>query len=158
MVIGIFGESCVGKSTLADSLREKSCAEIYTGKDYLRLAKNEADAKREFMRRLEDAVSGRHLIYVISEKEHLSLLPDTALRVLVTADLEVIEKRFAERMGGKLPEPVKAMLERKHGTFDSEPCDIHVMDGAETVNAVCERIDAMLVHKEESLPAGMQKS
>ncbi len=158
MVIGIFGESCVGKSTLAASLQKKSGAEIYTGKDYLRLAKNEADAKREFMRMLEDAVSGRHLIYVISEKEHLSLLSDAALRVLVTADLEVIEKRFAERMGGKLPEPVKAMLERKHGSFESEACDIHVIDGAETVNAACERIEAMLVSGRECPPAGTQRS
>lgn len=158
MVIGIFGESCVGKSTLADSLRKKSGAEIYTGKDYLRLAKNEADAKREFMQILENAVSGGNLIYVISEKEHLSLLPDAALRVLVTADLEVIEKRFAERMGGKLPEPVKVMLERKHGSFDSEPCDIHVMDGTETVDAVCGRIEAMLASGGECPTAGTQKS
>lgn len=158
MVIGIFGESCVGKSTLADSLQKRCGAEIYTGKDYLRLAKNEAAAKRQFMQMLEDAVSGMHIIYVISEKEHLSLLPDAALRILVTADLGVIEKRFAERMGGKLPEPVKAMLERKHGTFDSEKCDIHVTDGTETINTVCERIEAMLVDGEERPSASLQRS
>ncbi|MBO7294110.1 MAG: aspartate--tRNA ligase, partial [Bacteroidaceae bacterium] len=41
MVIGIFGESCTGKSTLAGLLKTKLDAEVYTGKDYLRFSKNE---------------------------------------------------------------------------------------------------------------------
>lgn len=48
MVIGIFGESCTGKSTLADKLKVNLNAEVFTGKDYLRLEKNEADAKQVF--------------------------------------------------------------------------------------------------------------
>ncbi len=44
MVTGIIGESCTGKSTLADKLKSLLCAEVYTGKDYLRLSKNEAIA------------------------------------------------------------------------------------------------------------------
>ena len=35
--IGIFGESCTGKSTLAAKLKEHINAQIYTGRDYLRL-------------------------------------------------------------------------------------------------------------------------
>ena len=42
MVIGIFGESCTGKSTLAGKLKKSMDAQVYTGKDYLRLEKNEA--------------------------------------------------------------------------------------------------------------------
>lgn len=45
MVIGIFGESCVGKSTLAELLKEKIDAQVYSGKDYLRLNKNDASKK-----------------------------------------------------------------------------------------------------------------
>ena len=75
MVIGIIGESCTGKSTLADKLKSLLGAEVYTGKDYLRLAKNEAMAKKRFQIKLEDAVSGPHIIYVVSEKEHLALHP-----------------------------------------------------------------------------------
>ena len=41
MVIGIIGESCTGKSTLAKKLQSILGADIYTGKDYLRLAKND---------------------------------------------------------------------------------------------------------------------
>ena len=35
MVIGIFGESCTGKSTLADKLKESIHAQVYTGRNYL---------------------------------------------------------------------------------------------------------------------------
>lgn len=130
MVIGIIGESCVGKSTLAKMLKEKLQADVYTGKDYMRLAKSEEDAKQEFVKLLTDAVSTGVVIYVISEKEHIELLPAGALKIVVTADLETIEERFAARMKGNLPVPVKQMLERRHGCFDEEVCDIHV-EGSE---------------------------
>ena len=52
MVIGIFGEICTGKSTLADKLKESMNAQVYTGKDYLRLAKNEDAAKLAFQTKL----------------------------------------------------------------------------------------------------------
>lgn len=140
MVIGIIGESCTGKSTLADKLKSLLGAEVYTGKDYLRLAKNEAIAKKVFQKKLEDAVSGAHIVYVISEKEHLPLLPDDAFRVLVTADLDVIKERFAQRMRGNLPTPVATMLERKHGCFDAEKCDIHVVSDRDDLDVVCAAI------------------
>ena len=137
MVIGIIGESCTGKSTLADKLKSLLGAEVYTGKDYLRLAKNEAIAKKLFQKKLDDAVSGAHIVYVISEKEHLPLLPDGAFRVLVTADLDVIKERFAQRMRGNLPAPVATMLERKHGCFDAEKHDIHVVSDKDDLEQIC---------------------
>lgn len=143
MVIGIFGESCTGKSTLAVKLKESINAQVYTGKDYLRLEKNEAAAKLAFQTKLREAVNGENIIYVISEKEHLPLLPEGSIRVLVTADLEVIKARFAQRMRGNLPAPVAAMLERKHGCFDMEPYDIHVIFGHTGVDDVCRKIDAI---------------
>ncbi len=142
MVIGIIGESCTGKSTLADKLKSLLGAEIYTGKDYLRLAKNEAIAKKLFQKKLEDAISGPHIIYVISEKEHLPLLPDRTFRVLITADLNVIKERFAQRMRGNLPAPVATMLERKHGCFDAEKCDIHVVSDQHDLDTVCAAIQS----------------
>ena len=39
MVIGVIGENCSGKSTLADMMGASLPAEIVTGKDYLRMAK-----------------------------------------------------------------------------------------------------------------------
>jgi len=142
MVIGIFGESCTGKSTLAGKISDGLPCEVYTGKDYLRLAKNENIAKAMFQKKLAAAVKGENIIYVISEKEHLSLLPEGALRILVTADLERIKSRFAQRMRGNLPAPVAAMLEKKHGCFDAEPHDMHVVSGETDLDAVVRQITA----------------
>ena len=140
MVIGIFGESCTGKSTLAAKITEKIPCEVFTGKDYLRLAKNENVAKLMFQKKLAGAVNGENIIYVISEKEHLSLLPEGALRILVTADLETIKSRFAQRMHGVLPAPVAAMLEKKHGCFDTQPHEIRMMSDETDPDAVAEEV------------------
>ena len=142
MVVGIFGESCTGKSTLAEKIAAILPCEIFTGKDYLRLAKNETIAKEMFRKKLTDAVDGENILYVIAETEHLALLPEGARRVLVTAELELIKVRFAQRIGGNLPAPVAAMLEKKHGCFDAEPHDVHVVSGQtdldETVKTICQ--------------------
>ena len=140
MLIAIFGESCTGKSTLAEKIAASFPCEIYTGKDYLRLAKNENIAKAMFQKKLTAAVDGENIIYVISEKEHLDLLPEGSLRILVTADLETIKSRFAQRMRGNLPAPVAAMLEKKHGCFDSEPHDFRVISGETDLDVLCEAI------------------
>ena len=144
MVIGIFGESCTGKSTLAEKIATNFPCEVYTGKDYLRLAKNENIARVMFRKKLNDAVNGENIIYVISEKEHLPLLPEGALRILVTADLETIKSRFAQRMRGNLPAPVATMLEKKHGCFDAESHDIHFVSGETDLDAVVEQIKSRL--------------
>lgn len=144
MLIGIFGESCTGKSTLAEKLSSVFPCEVFTGKDYLRLAKNENIAKVMFQKKLAAAVTGENVIYVISETEQLSLLPEGAVRILVTADMELIKSRFAMRMHGNLPAPVAAMLERKHGCFDAQPHDIHVISGETDLNAVVGQIKARL--------------
>ncbi len=142
MVIGIIGESCTGKSTLAEKIKDRIDGEIYTGKDYLRLAKNESIAQKLFQKKLTDAVNGENIIYVISEPEHLSLLPEQAIRVLVTADLELIKGRFAQRMHGNLPAPVAAMLERKHGCFDNVPHDMEVVSGETDLEKICTEIQS----------------
>lgn len=145
MVIAIFGESCVGKSTIAKVLSEQINAEVYAGKDYLRLAKNEAVAKELFQKKMQNAVDGKSLIYVISEREHLVLLPEKTFRVYVSADLKTIKERFAARMHGNLPIPVEKMLENKHGCFDHELHDIHIAN-ADDAKAICKQIlDAISV-------------
>ena len=98
MLIAIFGESCTGKTTLAGRVNDAAHGKIYSGKDYLRLAKSEAEAVRLFRQQLSDAVQGDTIIYVTTEREHLALLPDGAVRILVTAELDTIKERFAARM------------------------------------------------------------
>ncbi len=140
MVIGIFGESCTGKSTLAEMIAARIPCQVFSGKDYLRLAKNENIARTMFQKKLTAAVNGENIIYVISETEHLWLLPDGALRVLVTAELELIKSRFAQRMRGNLPGPVAAMLEKKHGCFDNEPHQIRIVSGETDLDMIVEQI------------------
>ena len=129
MTIGIIGENCSGKSTLAEKIMETLGGEIITGKDYLRMAKSEGEALSLFREKLRRAVSGDNIIYVIADPEHVKLLPDGAIRILVTTDLETIKERFRARMRGNLPAPVALMLERKHGMFDSGEYDYR-FDGA----------------------------
>lgn len=125
MVIGIIGENCSGKSTLAGALQQAIGAEVITGRDYLRLAKSESEAAALFKEKLCQAMTGGHILYVISEREQLALLPPQAIRVVVTAELTDIKERFKRRMHGHLPAPVEQMLERKHGMFDGEDCQLH---------------------------------
>lgn len=136
MVIGIIGENCSGKSTLAEEIKKTIGAEIITGKDYLRMAKTESEAALLFRAKLKDAMTGDNVIYVISEKEHLDLLPDGAIKILVKADIDTIKERFKTRMHGNMSAPVEQMIERKHGMFDNgiydyqfdgklgDPCEI----------------------------------
>lgn len=140
MVIGIFGESCTGKSTFADKLKQRLNAEVYSGKDFLRLAKSEAQAKLAFQKKLQEAMAGPHIIYVIAEQEQLSLLHEGAVRVLATAGLDTIKERFAKRVGGKLSAPLAGMLERRHGMFDSEAHDVHIISGETDPDTACEQV------------------
>ena len=128
MLIGIIGENCSGKSTLASAIKKEIGAEVITGKDYLRMAKSESEAVALFKERLLKAVSGENIIYVISESEHIKLLPDGAIRILVYADIDTIKERFKARMHGNLPVPVAQMLEKKHGIFDDGTYDYR-LDG-----------------------------
>ena len=140
MVIGIIGENCAGKSTLAGELQKAFGGEVVTGKDYLRLAKSEAEAETLFRKKLAEAVGAGSIIYVISEEEHLRLLPEGAVKILVTADLETIRERFRARMRGNLPPPVAQMLEKKHGRFDGGSYDFR-FDGVKgDPGALCEAL------------------
>ena len=138
MVFGIIGENCSGKSTLAEKIMETLGGEIITGKDYLRMAKSEGEALSLFREKLRRAVSGDNIIYVVADPEHVELLPDGAVRILVTADLETIRNRFAARMHGTLPRTVALMLERRHGMFDSGEYDYRFDGAAGDANSFCE--------------------
>ena len=144
MVIGIIGESCSGKSTLAESIKKEIDAEIIAGKDYLRMARSESEAASLFRNKLEDAVCGEHIIYVISEMEHIAFLPEGSVKILVSADIDTIKERFTARMHGHLPAPVAQMLERKHGIFDNGSYDYRFDSVHGDVDALCEALKARI--------------
>jgi len=141
MVIALIGESCTGKSTIAQRLKAALGAPVYSGKDYLRLAKSEQEARAKFKELLNGPET---VVYVISEREHLDLLPEHCLRVLVTADIALIKERFSRRTGGVLPPPVAKMLESRHGMFDALPHDLKIVSGEEDADAACAKILALL--------------
>lgn len=61
MVIGIIGENCSGKSTLANEIKKEFDAEVITGKDFLRMARSESEAVALFKEKLRNAVSGEKI-------------------------------------------------------------------------------------------------
>lgn len=140
MLICIIGENCSGKSTLADEIKKSIDAQVVTGKDYLRMAKSESEAVILFKEKLRNAVSGENIIYVISEQEHINLLPDGAIRILVSADIDTIKERFRARMHGNLPAPVEQMLEKKHGMFDGGVYDYYFDGVSGDAAALCETL------------------
>lgn len=139
MLIAIIGENCVGKSTLANKLNEKLAAKIYSGKDYLRLEKSPSAAAESFKRLLRDSVEGENIIYLITEKEHLSLLPEGAFKIVLTAELDTIKERFRARMRGTLPPSLEKMLEAKHGMYDALECDLR-LDGNYCLEDILEKL------------------
>ena len=140
MIVGIIGENCSGKSTLAEIIGTELGAEIISGNDYMRMAKSESEARKLFQEKLKDALSGNSIIYVISEPDQLANLPDGAVRILVKADLETIKQRFRIRMHGNLPEPVERMLERKHGMFDKGIYDFCFDSTTDNASELCDAL------------------
>lgn len=140
MVIGIIGENCTGKSTLANELNKSVNAEIITGKDYLRMGKSESGAKAIFKDKMKHAMLDGNIIYVISEKDQIDLLPEGAIRILVIAELESIKERFRARMHGNLPKPVEQMLEKKHGMFDEGDYDFRFNSSRDNLEEFCKAV------------------
>lgn len=141
MLIAIIGENCVGKSTLANKLNTKLNAKIFSGKDYLRLEKNPSAAEEAFKSMLRAAVTGENIIYLITEKEHLCLLPEGSFKIVLSAELRDIKERFKERMRGNLPLPVEKMLEAKHGQYDDLPCHLK-LNGNYSIDTITEALNA----------------
>ena len=98
MVIALFGDSCTGKSTIAAALAPSLSAEVFSGKDYLKLAKSESVAAALFQKKLRGEET---ILYVIFEKDQLALLPEGE---------EAIERFIRSKCKGK---PLDRETQRK---------------------------------------------
>ena len=144
MVIGIFGASCTGKTSTAKEIAKRTNAKIFTGKDYMRGAKSEVEAKKQFIDLLCSNETGNdYIVYVITEKEHLTFLPQKAVRVYMTADIDTVKERFKKRMNGNLPPPVIAMIEKMHTLFDNETHDLMIENVDRNISDICDSILAI---------------
>jgi len=143
MLYIFMGQSCTGKSTVADKVKEITNAEIFTGKDYLRLAKSESEACKLFYEKLSNVAENKDsvseiIIYLITEKSQLDRIMDIkgAYKVKFTATLDTVKSRFAQRMHGKLPPAVEKMIDKQYEEWMNIEGDINVdttIDGTEKI-------------------------
>lgn len=133
MLYIFMGQSCTGKSTVANKVKEIIGAEVFAGKDYLRMAKDENEAWGLFYEKLSKAASNNvepkgTIIYLITEKAQLDRITDIEglCKVKFTAPLGTIKSRFAQRMHGNLPQPVEKMLTKQYEEWESIKGDISV--------------------------------
>lgn len=133
MLYIFMGQSCTGKSTMVDKVKELIDIKIYTGKDYLRMAKSESEAWDLFYEKLVNAASDKDssktpIIYLITEKDQLDKIIDIegSYKVKFSASIDTIKSRFAQRMNGRLPQPVEIMLNNQYKEWENIKGDIEV--------------------------------
>ena len=130
MLFVFMGQSCTGKSAAASALQKLTDAEVFTGKDYLRMGSSEHMAWQNFSNRLAcaagDKGTSKSVIYVLTETNDLRRLSmaDDAVKVKFTASIDTIRSRFARRMNGNLPPPVGKMLDRQFEAWKDAEADL----------------------------------
>ena len=127
MVIALIGGRCCGKSALAKAICEKVHAELFTGRSYMDLDPNETRARMIFRGLLmEEQFTDSYVIYIVTEKELMELLPPRCLKVLCKANLKTVMARFSDQMQAPLTPAMAAMLKKQYNSFDECPHDLSV--------------------------------
>ena len=145
MLFVFMGPSCSGKSTAGEIVGKRTGAKIYSGKDYLRLAKAEGEAWRVFQEKMVEAAGhGKEesLIFVCTEKELFDRISvkENIFTVRFTATPEDIKRRFAERMRGNLPKPLEMMLEKQMHLWEGIEAKLLVNSSSESSEDAAESI------------------
>ena len=134
MLIVIAGERCTGKSALARAILDKIHAELFTGRDYVRLAPTEPEAVDKFQLLLaEKQRSEDYVIFLLTAPDLYNLVPPGSFVVMCRSRLETSKARFARQMpDGVLSPSIAAMLEHQRGSFDHIPHSLTLdTDGAD---------------------------
>ncbi|MDY0093556.1 MAG: AAA family ATPase [Candidatus Vecturithrix sp.] len=127
------GPSGSGKSTCAKNIAKQGRWNIYTGKDYLRLAKNEAEAWSKFMAQLkENDAHGMNSIIVITEIELLKKVKEIEQVCIIrfTANEDVLLKRFIARINNHSNPTFAKMIKNQKMKWDQSGID-YVIDTTE---------------------------
>lgn len=147
MLYIFMGPSCSGKSSTAKELKKLIDVQIYSGKDYLRMAKNENDSWKIFERKLKESCDDRELnsqsiVYVISDKKDISKIKfiDDAITVNFIADAEIIKSRFAQRMNGNLPKPIEIMIEKQLSEWKDVTSKLHVDTSTNNAKDIAKKV------------------
>ena len=133
MVVVFMGPICTGKSSVAELIREKTNIQVVTGKDYLRLASDEDEAWKLFLKKVKAAIhadphSEESLIYILDDSERVyDLIGIKGVRfVKFSATLDAIRDRYEARMQGELPGIVIKMLRSQLDSWDEIACDVNI--------------------------------
>ena len=127
MVIALIGGRCCGKSDLAKAICDKVLARLFTGRSYMELADSEPEARAAFRQLLEQAQHTEdYVIYIVTDRELMELLPPCCLRVLCKASLKTVKARFSAQMQEPLTAAMAAMLKKQYDSFDDCPHDLRV--------------------------------
>ena len=127
MVIALIGGRCCGKSALARAICDKVHARLFTGRSYMELDPDETRARALFRDLLiQEQFTNSYVIYIVTEKELVDLLPPRCLRVFCKAGLKTVMARFSEQMQEPLTQTMAAMLKRQYNSFDECPHDLSV--------------------------------
>lgn len=147
MLFIFMGPSCSGKSSAAEELKKLTDVQIYSGKDYLRMDKNENNAWKLFEEILKEGCNNKDLhsksiIYVISEKKDIVKLKfiNDAITINFTADAEIIKSRFAKRMNGVLPKPVESMIDKQLLEWKDITAKLHVDTSKDSPSDIAKKI------------------
>lgn len=144
------GPSCTGKSAVADLMKTKYGVQAFAGKDFMRMAKNPDEAWKLFYEVLSEASSKESLseasvVYMVTELDQLEKVKSLTGAHVITfqAAPEVVKSRFASRMGGNMPAPISAMIDKQletWGKLEGYPC-INTTEAS--VEAVLEQVLAL---------------
>ena len=127
MVIALIGGRCCGKSALAKAICDKVHAQLFTGRSYMDLDPEENKARAIFRQMLlEEEFTADYVIYIVTDRELMSLLPPRCLRVLCKASLKTVMARFSEQIQSPLTPAMTAMLKKQYNSFDECPHDLSV--------------------------------
>jgi hypothetical protein len=118
MLLAFFGPSCSGKSSVASIIAGRTSAEVWSGRDYLRLATSETEAKQLFVAKLRDAshraeLGAGSIIHVVSDPVEAVTVEGCTITAKFAASPEILRERFRKRTGGQLPAGVAEMLDRQ---------------------------------------------
>lgn len=132
MLVVICGPSCSGKSSLANRLSDMTKTPVWSGRDYVRLDHEQSKAWGKFSSLMLEASTTENLdessiIYISTDLswigQHFHRNPFFIL-IQLTASLEVLQHRFSERLGGRLPDPIIRMLEKQLSRLDHVPVNL----------------------------------
>ena len=140
MLIAIFGESCTGKSTLAEKIADSLSCEIITGKDYLRLAKNENIAKMLFQKKLQAAVTGEKCGQIAAHALSKPGLDQFQVCSNQDPQCPLRQQRQMFLFRDYINDVLAVMLEKKHGCFDDVPHDFYVVSGETDLDLIVEEV------------------